>query len=52
MKQPRKGKSPVLVLRKSTAAEGVEIRKGVKEMKAGKVKTIASQDLIKRLEKI
>ena len=37
---------------KPTAAESVEIRKGVKEMKAGKVKTVSSRQLIKHLEKL
>jgi len=38
--------------RKPTAVEAVEIRRGVKEMKSGKVKTISSQQLLKHIEKL
>jgi|ERR1039458_5560194 hypothetical protein len=37
---------------KPTAKEAAEIRRGVAEMKSGKVKTISSQDLIKHLKKL
>jgi hypothetical protein len=37
---------------KPSPKEAAEIRRGVAEMKSGKVKTISSQDLIKHLEKL
>jgi tetrahydromethanopterin S-methyltransferase subunit A len=37
--------------RKPSNAESLEIRKGVREMKEGKVKTVSSDRLLKRLKK-
>ncbi len=37
---------------KPSTKEAAEIRRGVAEMKSGKVKTISSQDLIKHLKKL
>ena len=39
-------------LTKSSAKEGVAIRRGVAEMKSGKAKTISSKNLIKPLKKL
>jgi hypothetical protein len=44
-------KNPNWKFTKPSAKEAAEIRKGVKEMKSGKVKTIELGDLLKNLKK-